>query len=144
MMEICEMQPGDLGRVAEIEKEIFSLPWSEQSLASSLNMQNTIYLTARMNGEIVGYCGLLQALDEADITNVAVQEAFRRRGVAREMLRVLIKKGTERGITAFTLEARRSNSAAIALYESLGFVCAGIRKNFYERPKEDAVIMWKR
>ena len=75
---------------------------------------------------------------------MAVKESCRRRGVAETMLAELIKRGAARGVTAFTLEVRRSNAGAIALYEKLGFVNCDIRRNFYEKPAEDAVIMWKR
>lgn len=144
MIEIAEMQMGDLTEVALIEKSIFSQPWSENGFAASLQSKDTLYLVARLDGELAGYCGLLQSLDEADITNVAVKENCRRRRVAEAMLTELIRRGAARGIGAFTLEVRRSNAGAIALYEKLGFINCGIRRNFYEKPAEDAVIMWKR
>lgn len=144
MTELSLMQPADLQTIAQIEKEIFSMPWSKDGFAASLALPNTIYLTAREDGEIAGYCGLLQALDEADITNVAVREGYRRRGIARAMLQRLMEMGEKNGVKAFTLEVRRGNTAALALYEALGFQTAGVRKNFYEKPREDAVIMWKR
>ena len=144
MIEIAGMQMEDLAEVAAIEKSIFSQPWSENGFAASLQSKDTLYLTARLDGTIAGYCGFLQSFDEADITNVAVKESCRRRGVAETMLAELIKRGAARGVTAFTLEVRRSNAGAIALYEKLGFVNCDIRRNFYEKPAEDAVIMWKR
>lgn len=144
MIEIAEMQMKDLPEVAGIEESIFSQPWSENGFAASLQSKDTLYLVARMNGEIAGYCGLLQSFDEADITNVAVKESCRRRRVAETMLTELIRRGAERGIAAFTLEVRCSNAGAIALYEKLGFLNCGVRRNFYEKPVEDAVIMWKR
>lgn len=144
MIEITRMQAADLDAVAAIENNIFSQPWSKKGFEASLRQPDTLYLTARFEGEIAGYCGLLQSFDEADITNVAVKETYRRKGIAETMLKTLLKLGCERGIEAFTLEVRQSNTGAIALYEKLGFVGCGIRKNFYEKPKEHAVIMWKR
>lgn len=144
MIEIRDMDMQDLEQVTEIEREIFSLPWSRHGFEVSVNSRNTVYLTARISGRIVGYCGMLCCMDEAEITNVAVRELFRRQGVARAMLTELLKRGETRGIRGFTLEARVSNRAAISLYEKLGFVSAGVRKNFYEKPREDAVIMWRR
>lgn len=141
--EIRTMRPEDLSDVAELEKKIFSKPWSEQGFADSLGQGQTCYLVACVDGKIAGYCGFLQVLDEADITNVAVDEAFRKRGVGKAMLTELLKLGQERGVTGFTLEVRESNLPAQALYESLGFSACGIRKNFYDSPKENAVIMWK-
>ena len=97
----------------------------------------------RDGDSMIAYCGFLQSFDEADITNVAVREEYRAQGVGRAMLEALMEGGKERGISRFTLEVRVSNIPALHLYESLGFVSAGIRKNFYDLPKEDAVIMWK-
>ena len=91
---------------------------------------------------MIGYCGLLRSFDEADVMNVAVAPDFRNRGVGRRMLQELMRRGTGRGIRRYTLEVRQSNDAAIHLYEKLGFASVGIRKNFYEKPTEAAVIMW--
>lgn len=144
MLEIREMKQDDLPRVAEIEKSIFSVPWSAQGFADSMKQECTLFLTAVQDGEIAGYCGMFQSFDEADITNVAVEEKCRGRGIAEAMLRELMSRGTGRGISAYTLEVRLGNAPARRLYEKLGFETAGIRRNFYEKPVEDAVIMWKR
>lgn len=142
-IHIREMLESDLSAVAQIEREIFSLPWSQQGFADSIAQENTCYLVAQISGKIAGYCGFLQVLDEADITNVAVQESYRRQGAAEMLLGRLLEEGEKRGVRAFTLEVRESNQEAISLYRKLGFEQAGIRKNFYDFPKEDAVIMWK-
>ena len=144
MTEIRAMQISDLEAVACIEEKLFSQPWSKQGFLDSLQADNTIYLVALADGIVAGYCGLLQVLDEADITNVAVDGAFQRRGIARGLLQELFVRAQKKGITALTLEVRKSNVPAISLYESLGFENCGIRRNFYEKPLEDAVIMWKR
>jgi ribosomal-protein-alanine N-acetyltransferase len=81
---------------------------------------------------------------EGNITNVAVDMALRNRGIGTRMLRYLIGEGEQKGLSAFTLEVRAGNAAAIHVYEKLGFRSEGIRPNFYEKPVEDAVIMWKR
>lgn len=144
MMEwkIEKMQPEDIKEVAQIENRIFTLPWSEQGFLSSLQSEDTLYLVVRKEGRVAGYCGLLQSFDEADITNVAVAEEARGAGIGFAMLSELMRLGKERGIARYTLEVRASNAAALHLYEKLGFQSVGIRKNFYDRPKEDAVIMW--
>ena len=142
-LEIREMKKTDLPEVARIEKENFSIPWSEHGFADSMEQENTCFLSACKNGSIVGYCGYLQVLDEADITNVSVDAASRRDGIGESMLQELMRRGAQKGIKAFTLEVRESNLAAISLYQKLGFASAGIRKNFYDAPKENAVIMWK-
>ncbi len=143
-MTIRQMVPGDVRQVAEIERSTFSIPWSEASFKDTLNREDTLYLVAEAEGEILGYCGLWQSLYEGEIPNVAVKESCRRRGVGKALLEALFLQGEKRGITAYTLEVRVGNSGAILLYEKLGFQAVGIRPGFYEKPKEDAVIMWKR
>lgn len=143
-LQIRPMQPEDLKEVSRIESETFSVPWSEQGFAASLEEEAACYLTVLYGGKIVGYCGMLQVLDEADITNVAVSRDYRGCGIGFAMLKELLRYGAQRGVAGFTLEVRESNAAAIALYEKLGFENCGIRKKFYEKPVENAVIMWKR
>ena len=139
---INRMQPDDVLEVAALERQIFSLPWSEKGFLDSLNSPDTLYLTVRKDRKLIGYCGFLQSLDEADITNVAVSEEARGRGVGYQMLKTLMDEGRQRGVKRYTLEVRISNASALRLYEKLGFSSVGVRKNFYELPKEDAVIMW--
>lgn len=144
MLTLRSMEEQDLDRVAAIEAEIFSMPWSKKGFQDSLRQKVCLYVSAFMDEKLVGYCGLLQSFDEADITNVAVDEKYRGLGVATAMLTELLALGRERGISGFTLEVRAGNENAIHLYEKLGFVKEGVRRNFYDLPKEDAVIMWKR
>ena len=141
-VEISEMTPQDVPEVAALERQIFTMPWSENGFLSSLQSQDTLYLIARREGRLLGYCGFLQSFDEADITNVAVAPEERGRGVAYEMLSELMQRGRGRGVMRYTLEVRIGNAAAVHLYQKLGFISAGIRKNFYEKPREDALIMW--
>lgn len=144
-IRIRNMTPKDVPGVAALEGACFSEPWSENAYLITLANENALYLVAeKEDGELMGMCGLLDILGEGDISNVAVAEPFRRRKIAERMLAELLKQGKERGITAFTLEVRVSNEAAIRLYEKFGFVSEGRRKNFYEKPKEDALILWKR
>lgn len=142
---VRKMKKRDVPQVCLIERQIFSLPWSEQSFITSMEQEHTLYLVAEeVNTEqLAGYCGLYQSLDEADITNVAVKPEYRRQHVAEQMLRQLLDSAKGCGVERFTLEVRVSNLAAIALYTGLGFERAGIRRRFYEKPVEDAVIMWK-
>lgn len=141
-MTISEMRAQDVLEVAGLERQIFSMPWSEKSFLDSLALPDTLYLVVRDAGEIVGYCGFFQSFDEADITNVAVASKHRGRGVGHCMLQELMERGKARGIQRYTLEVRAGNKAALGLYRKLGFEAAGIRRNFYELPREDAVIMW--
>ncbi len=141
-MLIRKMLESDVVQVHQIEKEIFSQPWSEEDFYSSLKNTNNLYLVAEIHGEIVGYCGCWGIAGEGDIYNVAVKTQFRRKRIGLEMLQELIREGQTKGLGTFTLEVRRSNLAAIRLYETLGFEQVAIRKDFYQKPNEDAVIMW--
>lgn len=144
MIMVRLMEENDTTEVAAIEKEVFSMPWSKQAFSDALQDTKALYLVAEENDRIVGYCGVYNIVGEGDITNVAVAESERGRGIAGKMLTGLLEEGSAHGIEAFTLEVRSSNAPAIHLYEKLGFVTEGIRKNFYEKPTEDALIMWKR
>ena len=137
------MSEGDIKQVAAIEKEIFSLPWSEKSFLDSLKNENTVYIVAEIKDEIVAYCGAYISFEEAGISNVAVKKNFRRKNVAENMLNKLFYECGKKGVSDITLEVRETNVPAISLYEKLGFEEAGIRKNFYEKPVENALIMWK-
>lgn len=143
-LEIRRMEKEDLDEICAIEEEAFSMPWSRKNFEESLELSHTLFLIALYGGKPVGYCGSYQSLEEAEITNVAVKKEMRGKGVGRELLSELFRQGRSRGAFAFTLEVRVSNSAAIHLYESLGFESLGVRRGFYEKPKEDALIMWKR
>lgn len=143
-LRIRRMEERDVQQVAAIEAESFSLPWSEQAFRDSLAMYHTIFLVADLEGRIAGYCGCYQSLEEAEITNVAVKQELCGKGIARELLQELFRVGTAQGVFAYTLEVRVGNTPAIHLYESLGFENVGIRRNFYEKPTEDAMIMWRR
>ncbi len=137
------MEERDLLEVSGIEQEAFSTPWSCQSFRESLGLAHAIFLTAEYGGEVVGYCGCYQSLEEGEITNVAVKPAMRGRGIAKALLEELFDRCRLHGMKRLFLEVRASNESAACLYESLGFVQGGIRRNFYEKPREDAVMMWK-
>ena len=142
-MQIRDMQEVDLEHVCAIEKQIFSQPWSRQDFLDSVKNDTHIYLVAEQDGIIMGYCGMWGIVGEGQITNVAVAPQYRRQGVAKKLFQAFLDKGEQKGLTAFTLEVRTSNVPAIELYKSFGFKEAGVRKDFYELPKEDALIMWR-
>ena len=144
MIIVRPMTEEDVSKAAVLEASCFSMPWSEQSFLDAVRNTNTLYLAAEEDGRFVGMCGLWQSFEEADVMNVAVEESCRGRGIAAMLMEELIRLGKERGIEAFLLEVRSSNQPAIRLYEKCGFVTEGVRKNFYEMPREDALIMWKR
>ena len=145
-IEIRAMVPEDADQVAAVEEQCFAMPWSRQSFWEEASHQETIYLLAidrDNNDQVVGYVGCWALSGEGDITNVAVAPAYRRKGVARKILERLIELLKEQQVTAVTLEARASNTPAIALYQSLGFKSVGLRPRYYTNPVEDAEIMWK-
>jgi len=135
------MTDEDLDEVSSIEKSIFSVPWSRKSLKDAIDMPDNIYIVSTDNGTIVGYCGMWAVLGEGNIVCVAVREEYRGRGVGRSLVRELVKRGIENGVDAFFLEVRESNAAAIHLYETEGFCNIGVRRNFYEKPVENAIVM---
>lgn len=141
---IRRMQESDLPQAAALERECFSVPWSEESLRQSLRSPNYLFLVAEEEGCITGYAGLLKVADEGDVTNIAVGAAYRGKGIGKKLTERLLEEGRRCGLRAFTLEVRVSNQSAIHVYEKLGFASEGIRKRFYEKPVEDALIMWKR
>lgn len=143
-VQIRKMIKTDIAEVVLIERECFSVPWSEQAFCDALELDNAYYYVACVDDKIVGYCGAYGVLDEGDINQVAVTSAFRKRGIAEQLVSSMIDDLEKAGYIYITLEVRKSNVAAISLYEKLGFANEGIRKNFYEKPTEDAVIMWKR
>lgn len=143
MLVYREMQKKDIASIARIENISFSQPWSKKGIADFLKQNNSIMLVAEEFGKIVGYVGLYYVLDEANITNIAVLPGYRRIGVGENLIRYLIDEVKKKNIRGITLEVRESNEAAINLYTKLGFDSIGIRKKFYEKPVEDAIIMWK-
>lgn len=140
---IRRMEEKDLFQVAGIEKEIFSMPWSEEELKKAMSNPHNIYFVVDNDSKIIGYCGLWSVLDEGQITNVAIRQECRGAGIGRRMMEALLEEGIKEGLAAFTLEVREGNESARRLYDKLGFQEAGIRPNFYDKPKENAVIMWK-
>ncbi len=142
-IELDIMRVEDIEEVAEIEKAVFSMPWSKEAFEDTIQKDMTIYIVAKKQGKVAGYCGLWISFDEADIMNVAVDAKYRRQGIAQQMLLFLMEQAKEKGVEKFTLEVRESNQSAINLYEKLGFKSVGLRKNFYSKPTENANIMWK-
>lgn len=141
---VRELQEGDIEEVSRIESLSFSMPWSAKDFRDLLSRSYCTYLVALAEGKIVGCCGYTDSCHEATIDNVVVDPAYRNQGVAQAMLRKLIDTGRDAAVEAFTLEVRVSNQTALHLYEKFGFRSEGIRPNFYEKPTEDANIMWLR
>lgn len=144
-VKIVPMREDHLEELERLERICFSRPWSRKMLAEELENECAAFLVAEdpRTGKAVGYAGLLVVADEGYITNVAVFPEYRRRGVAGQIIAVFDNFARGNHLAFLTLEVRPSNSAAIALYESFGFSEAGRRKNYYDLPKEDALILTK-
>jgi ribosomal-protein-alanine N-acetyltransferase len=142
---ILPMELSDIDEVLQIERASCPSPWSRNSFISEIrDNEDAHYFVAKSQGRIAGYLGSWFILDEAHITTVAVSPDFRRRGVATSLFNFIFAVGEANGITAFTLEVRKSNIGAQRLYSQLGFVFVGIRRGYYQDNNEDAHIMWKR
>lgn len=140
---IRRMRQQDLPGVCAIEKENFSVPWSEKSFLESMEREDTVFLAAVFEACVVGYLGCYCIAGNAEITNVAVCREFRRKGIGRMLLERLFEEASALQCTEILLEVRESNLTAAQLYRSVGFETISIRKNFYEKPTENAVIMQK-
>jgi ribosomal-protein-alanine N-acetyltransferase len=156
-MTIREMNFDDIAEIAEIEKLYSETPWDANGLLTYLLRDDTIFLVADSldfvpaEGEapedyydtphLLGYAGLLMVPYEADILNITVRPEARRQGIATQLLGKIGELAESRGVTVIHLEVRESNTPARTLYEKLGFTVDGIRKNYYERPRENAVLM---
>lgn len=143
MSQQIELMTKDtLGQVAELEALCFSAPWSLQLFTEELDREGTEYRVARgENRQVIGYAGFYTVLEEGYITNVAVHPAARRRGVADRLIAALVQAAREKNLAFLTLEVRAGNTPAIGLYAKHGFIPVGRRKNYYESPREDAVLM---
>ncbi len=143
-VRVVPMTADHLDEVAELERICFSTPWSRNMLAEELDNLLSAFLVALDDrGSVVGYAGLQVVLDEGYITNVAVRPECRRQGIAGKLLQVFLDFAQANQLAFLTLEVRASNYDAIALYGSRGFRSMGRRKNYYEHPREDALIMTK-
>ena len=140
-MTLREMMIEDFDQVLEIEKESFSDPWSREGLFSFWSKKNTLFFSVEQAGKILGYCGLMYVLDEADVLSIAVRPENRREGIGHFLLDGALRIAREFGICTVHLEVRQGNEAAIRLYQRCGFIQDGCRKDYYSDPKEDALLM---
>ncbi|MCI6165727.1 MAG: ribosomal protein S18-alanine N-acetyltransferase [Lachnospira sp.] len=140
---IRQMEKKDIEQVERIEKEIFSIPWSAHSFEDAAMTKENIYLVCECNGVIAGYCGLWTVLGEGNITNMAVDKEYRKKGIGEALMKEMEKRGRQKDVDIFFLEVRQSNAAARRLYDKMGYKEIGTRKRFYERPVEDAIVMSK-
>lgn len=141
--EIEPMNEADIPYLADLEKANFSLPWSKKSLEEELANPNARFYTAKYNGEIAGYIGAFNVCGEVSVSSVVVKNELRNRGIGNKLLNTLEAVSRKENAEFITLEVRKSNETAQRLYAENGYETVGIRKGFYEKPKEDAILMTK-
>lgn len=138
------MEEHDVFQVHQLEVACFSEPWSLESFREIVDCDYVKFFVVEIADKIEGICGLRNIVGEGEITNVAVSQQYRGKKIGTRILEEVFKQGELWGIKEYTLDVRVSNVAAIALYEKVGFVSEGIRKNYYHKPTEDGMVMWKR
>ena len=142
IIRACEAHIDD---IMIIENLSFKIPWSRQSMIEEITKNKfAIYMCARTSTQTVGYAGMWHICDEGHITNIAVHPEFRGSGIGSALMESLINLAEDAGIRDLTLEVRKSDIAAQALYRKYGFKDEGIRKGYYADNNEDAIIMWKK
>ena len=141
MPSVRSMKECDAEVVARLERQIFADAWTEKSILETMNQQQAFILVAEDEEKIIGYCIVYYVLDEAEIARIAVDSMQRKQGVGQELLRATCRMGMQKGIVRLLLDVRESNASARRFYEAFGFEEDGIRKNFYDNPKEHAVLM---
>ena len=139
--KLVPMDKSHLKEIAQIERECFPDPWSEAMLEEELyNPLASFIVAQRPDGAVLGYAGLHAVMDEGYLDNIAVREDYRGNGIADDLMDVFVRFGREH-LSFLTLEVRPSNQPAIQLYYKHGFAQVGRRKDYYQHPKEDAIIM---
>lgn len=138
---IVDAQPRHLPQVERLEQACFSVPWTQAQLRAQLPDDRHVFLVAEQGGAVLGYVGLMHVLDEGYISNVAVAPQQRRQGIGEALIAELTRRAADLGLAFLTLEVRASNALAIRLYEKMSFRQVGRRKNYYQRPEEDAILM---
>jgi ribosomal-protein-alanine N-acetyltransferase len=140
-VRIVPMRRRHLRSVLKIERQVHPRPWSHGVFANELGQSDRCYVVARLDGSVVGYGGLWYAVDDAHVTNIAIDPNRRRLKIATRVLVTLAQQSRLHGAKNLTLEVRVSNKGAQALYAQFGFAPVGIRRRYYENV-EDAIVMW--
>ena len=142
---ICDAEASHIPQMVALEQTCFSMPWTAEQLAGQLKGPQHEFIAALRAEDlkVLGYVGMMFVLDEGYISNVAVDPAFRRNGIADALIERLLLLCEDHALSFVTLEVRAGNVPAIALYEKHGFTRVGLRRNYYDRPKEDAILMTK-
>lgn len=143
MIEYTFMTSAHVEQIAQLERNCFSMPWSENSICSELSNPLSLWVVAVEDGCVAGYVGSQSVMGEADMMNLAVAPDYRRRGIGQRLVEELVAHLKKREVSSLTLEVRASNIGAVCLYEKLGFAKVGCRPGYYRNPREDAWILRK-
>ena len=139
--EVTRLFEKDAAAIAEMEKICFSHPWSEATVTAEIKSSFSDFFGVFCEGELAGYIGGRTVAGETEIFNVAVSPCHRRKGIGRKLIEKFIEEAKNKDTQQIFLEVRASNLPAINLYEGAGFVFCGLRKNYYDDPKENAILM---
>ena len=140
-MQIVDALPEHVMQIAALEIECFSSPWPEEVIGRKLTGDSNVMLAAVADDIVLGYIGMMYVIDEGYIANIAVSRQYRNKGIADALVNAIKERGRELGLSFLTLEVRVSNNAARSLYSKHGFTEVGTRKDYYEKPAEDALLM---
>ena len=138
---IRPMSATDIPVIAEIERQCFSSPWSEEEVEKCFGLENYRFFVAETASGLAGYVGIMKCLDEGDVATLAVLPEFRRQGIALKLMQTVLDYAEEEKISCLFLEVRVSNLPARTLYERIGFRVVGLRPDYYESPRENALLM---
>lgn len=138
-----QMTAADIPAVVKIEQEAFPTPWTQEIFEHEMTGNDYAhYIVAVAEDQIIGHCGMWVVLDECHITNVAVLQSWRGKGIGESLMQKAVDLCKLNDVRLMTLEVRVSNEIAQNLYRKLGFQDGGIRKNYYTDDQEDALVMW--
>lgn len=142
-LQIAHLEPADLDQVVEIESRAFTSPWQRVDFERALRRENALCLVARSRGDLVGYAVGFVGTEELHIVDLAIAPERHRQGIGGALLDALTSQSRDLSAKVASLEVRSSNDEAIGLYQSRGFLTVAMRRNYYHRPKEDALVMLK-
>ena len=141
MVTFRKATEADVLQVVELEREAFSVPWSEQNVRETIGQTCAFISVAEIDGKVASYCIVYCVMEFAEIARIATAKKYRRKGMARRLMDYTVEWCKEKECSIMQLDVRESNEGARCFYQTYGFVEDGIRKNYYEQPKEHAVLM---
>jgi ribosomal-protein-alanine N-acetyltransferase len=140
-VHLRDMTSADIPVVVGIERESYTMPWSEATFRGLLRRRDAEMVSAEADGGVIGYAAFWCVVDQGELGNVAVTEYWRGAGVGARLVEEIIYRAARRGVREIFLEVRPSNTVARRLYEQLGFHPVGRRRRYYQAPIEDALVL---